>query len=48
MEHEMQIYLVVFDNAAYKLSEKLFHGVASLIIPNRSQLERVGSISFSI
>ena len=29
LEHEMQIYLVVFDNVAYKLSEKLFHGVAS-------------------
>ena len=31
LEHEMQIYLVVFDSAAYKLSEKLFHGVASYI-----------------
>lgn len=31
LEHEMQIYLVVFDKAAYKLSEKLFHGVASYI-----------------
>ena len=31
LEHEMQIYLVVFDNVAYKLSEKLFHGVASYI-----------------
>lgn len=31
LEYEMQIYLVVFDKAAYKLSEKLFHGVASYI-----------------
>lgn len=31
LEHEMQIYLVVFDSVAYKLSEKLFHGVASYI-----------------
>lgn len=31
LEHEMQIYLVVFDRTAYKLSEKLFSGVASYI-----------------
>ena len=31
LEHEMQIYLVVFDKAAHQLSEKLFHGVASYI-----------------
>lgn len=31
LEHEMQIYLVVFDKVAYRLSEKLFHGVASYI-----------------
>ena len=31
MEHEMQIYLVVFDQTSYKLSEKLFQGVASYI-----------------
>lgn len=31
LKHEMQIYLVVFDKSAYKLSEKLFHGVASYI-----------------
>ena len=31
MDHEMQIYLVVFDRGAYKLSEKLFQGVASYI-----------------
>ena len=31
MEHEMQIYLVVFDRDAYSLSEKLFHKVASFI-----------------
>ena len=31
LAHEMQIYLVVFDRTAYKLSEKLFQGVASYI-----------------
>ena len=30
-EHEMQIYLVVFDNDSYRLSEKLFRDVASYI-----------------
>lgn len=31
MEHEMQIYLVVFDRSAFKLSEKLFHSITSYI-----------------
>ncbi|MBR2048037.1 MAG: macro domain-containing protein [Oscillospiraceae bacterium] len=31
LEHEMQIYLVVFDRTAFRLSEKLFHSVASYI-----------------
>ena len=31
LEHEMQIYLVVFDQTSYKLSEKLFQSVASYI-----------------
>ena len=31
MEHEMQIYLVVFDRRAYKLSEKLVSSIASYI-----------------
>lgn len=31
LEHEMQIYLVVFDKVAYHLSERLFHNVASYI-----------------
>ncbi|MBE6960662.1 MAG: RNase III inhibitor [Ruminococcaceae bacterium] len=31
MEHEMQIYLVVFDHTSYKLSEKLFQSVVSYI-----------------
>ena len=31
LEHEMQIYLVVFDRSAFRLSEKLFQGVASYI-----------------
>ena len=34
LEHEMQIYLVVFDRKAFKLSEQLFHGVASYIDQN--------------
>ena len=31
LEHELQIYLVVFDQTSFKLSEKLFHSVASYI-----------------
>ncbi len=31
LEHEMLIYLVVFDRSTYKLSEKLFHSIASYI-----------------
>lgn len=31
LEHEMQIYLVVFDQTSFKLSEKLFQGVATYI-----------------
>lgn len=31
MEHEMQVYLVVFHREAYQLSEKLFRGVKSYI-----------------
>ena len=31
MEHEMQIYLVVFDRSSYKLSEKLVRSIASYI-----------------
>ncbi len=34
MEHEMQIYLVVFSKDAYQLSEKLFQSVASYIDEN--------------
>ena len=34
LEHEMQIYLVVFDQKSFRLSEKLFHGVASYIDQN--------------
>ena len=34
LEHEMQIYLVVFDRASFKLSEKLFQSVASYIDEN--------------
>ena len=31
MEHEMQIYLVVFDRTSFQLSEKLFQSIASYI-----------------
>lgn len=34
MEHEMLIYLVVFDRTSFKLSEKLFQSVASYIDEN--------------
>ncbi len=34
MSHEMQIYLVVFSDDAFALSEKLFHSVASYIDEN--------------
>ena len=34
LENELQIYLVVFNRDAYKLSEKLFHSVASYIDEN--------------
>ena len=34
LEHEMQIYLVVFDRTAFRLSEKLFRRVASYIDEN--------------
>ena len=34
LEHELQIYLVVFDRTSFKLSEKLFQSVASYIDEN--------------
>lgn len=34
LQHEMTIYLVVFDRASFQLSEKLFQGVASYIDEN--------------
>ena len=34
LEHEMQIYLVVFDATSYKLSEKLFQDVATYMDEN--------------
>lgn len=34
MAHEMTVYLVVFDRDAFRLSEKLFHSVASYIDEN--------------
>ena len=39
LEQEMQIYLVVFDRNAYKLSEKLFHKVSSYIDQNYVQIQ---------
>lgn len=38
--HEMQIYLVVFDRNSFRLSEKLFHSVASYIDENYVQLHK--------
>lgn len=37
LEHEMRIYLVVFHKDAFRLSEKLFHRVASYIDENYVQ-----------
>ena len=37
LEHALSIYLVVFDRASFKLSEKLFQGVASYIDENYVQ-----------
>lgn len=34
MEHEMQVFLVVFSKGAFSLSEKLFHDVSSFIDEN--------------
>lgn len=34
LEHEMQIFLVVFDRTAFQLSEKLFHSITSYIDEN--------------
>ena len=49
LEQDMQIYLVVFNQEAYRLSEKLFQGVASFIdqhyVERREQEEyRLGSV----
>ena len=38
LEHEMQIYLVVFDRTSFKLSEKMFQSVASYIDENYVEL----------
>lgn len=42
-EHEMQIYLVVFDRTSFKLSEKLFQRVASYIDENYVDTFRIAS-----
>ena len=45
MEHELQIYLVVYDKKSFKLSEKLFQGVASYIDERYvERCETVGNI----
>lgn len=41
MEHEMLVYLVVFDREAFCLSEKLLRGVASFIDENYVQEKRL-------
>ena len=46
LEHEMQIYFVVFDQTSYKLSEKLFQGVASYIDENYVDTRQ--KITFSV
>lgn len=40
MDHEMKIYLVVFDAASFRLSEKLFQNVASYIDQNYVDIHR--------
>ena len=47
MEHEMQIYLVVFSNDAFALSEKLFHSVASYIDDNYIQDKKLDEYGVS-
>lgn len=50
LEHEMQIYLVVFDRASFQLSEKLFRDVASYIDENyvqASQIAAYGAVASS-
>lgn len=47
LEHELQIYLVVFNRDAYRLSEKLFHHIASYIDQNyvdRCERETYGAL----
>ena len=41
LEHEIQIYLVVFDRTSFKLSEKLFQSVTSYIDENYVEEHRV-------
>ena len=51
MQHDMQIYLVVFDYNAVALSEKLFHSVKSYIDENyvyETELEEYGAKGTSI
>ena len=45
LEHEMRIYLVVFDQTSYKLSEKLFRRVASYIDKNYVDMRQKATYS---
>jgi len=47
MEHELQIYLVVFDTTSFRLSEKLFRRVASYIDENLVAEREMASYSMS-
>ncbi len=43
LNHEMQIYLVVFDRTAFQLSEKLFQRVASFIDENYVEVQEMAA-----
>ena len=47
MEHEMRIFLVVFDREAFRLSEKLFRGISSYIDEHYVQLRETAEYSRS-
>ena len=46
LNHEMQIYLVVFDRTAFQLSEKLFQKVASYIDQNYVDAQEMATYGF--
>ena len=45
-EHDLQIYLVVFDRASFKLSEKLFQNIASYIDEN--YVDKCEALSYAV